>query len=427
MISTSRILAALPLVAAATLGLLAHGGTAQAQSYTLTTLATFENTNGAAPFGRLTFDNAGNLIGTTRNGGTSGVGTVFRLNAGDNSISDLANLSIATGDGPIAGVTLDSLGNIYGVNFGGGSSSRGTLFQIDAQTDALSTLVTFNTANGARPQSDLVFDGSGNLYGTAQSGGANGVGTVFEYSLGTSAFNTIATFNTTNGSLPLGGLAIDAGGNLFGTTQGGGANNQGTVFEIAAGSNTITTLASFDSTNGSGPGLGAITLDGSGNLYGTTKFGGASNNGTVFEVAAGSNAITTLADFNASNGSRPNQGLLLDANGNLFGTTFSSAVGGGTVFEIMAGSNTLNTLVTFDGTNGNGPESGLAMDSSGNLYGTTNAGGDLNLSSGSGAGVVFKLSPAAAASAPEPGSVALLSAGMFPFLAIIARRRIQRA
>jgi uncharacterized repeat protein (TIGR03803 family) len=127
---------------------------------------------------------------------------------------------------------------------------------------------------------------------------------VYEIARGSGTITTLASFNGANGRVPMGQLSMDAYGNLYGATFGGGAGNDGTVFEIARGSGTITTLASFNGSNGRNA-FGGVALDAQGNLYGTTRLGGASNAGTVFEVASGSGVITTLASFNGSNGSRP--------------------------------------------------------------------------------------------------------------------------
>ncbi len=129
----------------------------------------------------------------------------------------------------------------------------------------LSTLGIFTGANGQSPRAGLIMDGSGNLYGTTEVGGANGDGTVFEIAKGSGTITTLASFNGTNGAEPLAGLIMDSSGNLYGTTdQGGptwnpsaGVHGDGTVFELAKGSGTITTLASFNGTNGEDPYAGA--------------------------------------------------------------------------------------------------------------------------------------------------------------------------
>src|SRR5262249_23244358 len=151
-------------------------------------------------------------------------------------------------------------------------------------------------------------------------GGAFDKGTVFELEAGSDTITTLASFDGANGEAPFAGLVMDSSGNLFGTTDAGGAFDQGTVFEGAAGSGTITALASFDGTNGAYPSAGLV-LDASGNLFGTTQNGGSSNKGTVFEVTAGSGAITVLGSFDFTNGAFPVADLVMDAGGNLFGTT----------------------------------------------------------------------------------------------------------
>ncbi len=153
---------------------------------------------------------------------------------------------------------------------------------------------------------------------------------------------TIASFNGTNGTTPSAGVMIDANGDIFGTTTSGGANNGGTVWEIAKGSSTITILASFSGPNGPS----GVTLDTNGDIFGTTTSGGANGDGTVWEIAKGTDTIATLASFNGTNGTGPS-GVTIDANGNLYGTTSSGGAGYGTVWEIAKGSSTITDLASF--------------------------------------------------------------------------------
>jgi uncharacterized repeat protein (TIGR03803 family) len=177
-------------------------------------------------------------------------------------------------------------------------------------------------------------DSSGNLYGTASAAGVSNDGAVFELAQGTGTITTLASFNGADGQDPRAGLVMDASGNLYGTTSAGGASSDGTVFELAKGGGTITALASFSGADGANP-YGALIMDGSGNLYGTTKAGGAHGKGTVFELAQGSGAITTLASFNGADGANPYASLLINGRGNLYGTTTEGGFAGfGTVFEL---------------------------------------------------------------------------------------------
>jgi uncharacterized repeat protein (TIGR03803 family) len=202
---------------------------------------------------------------------------------------------------------------------------------------------------------------------------------------------TLVNFNGINGSHLQSGLIADANGDLFGTTFDGGANNDGTVFEIAKTAScyatTPTILLSFDGTNGASPD-GSLIADTNGDLFGTTNAGGANNFGTVFEitrtVSGYATTPTILLSFAGTNGASPNDTLIADANGDLFGTTNAGGTNNfGTVFEITrtaSGYATApTTLLNFDGTNGQYPASSLIADADGDLFGTTNAGGTNNL------------------------------------------------
>jgi uncharacterized repeat protein (TIGR03803 family) len=271
------------------------------------------------------------------------------------------------------------------------------VFELAKGSDTIHTLASFTGTNGGGPVCALVMDSRGNLYGTTYLGGASGDGTVFELAKGSDTIHTLASFTGTNGANPEAGLVMDSSGNLYGTTNLGGATNDGTVFELAKGSGTIQTLASFNGTNGANP-SDSLIMDSSGNLFGTTVYGGASGDGTVFELAHGSDTIHTLASFNVANGANPSCALIMDSGGNLYGTTQDGgASGDGTVFELAHGTHTITTLASFNGTNGYNPAGGLIMDGSGDLYGATEGGGGL------GEGTVFELSRASSSTDQSTG------------------------
>jgi uncharacterized repeat protein (TIGR03803 family) len=364
-------------------------------SFTLSSLASFNLGNGENPLIR---DSSGNFFGTT-DGGLHG--TVFELPAGSHTIKTLVSFNNANGDKPRGALIRDTNGNLYGITSGGGQFGDGTVFELPAGSFVIKTLASFSIIdlNGYHPTA-LIRDSSGNFFGTTQAGGTFGLGTVFELPAGSHTIKALASFDGSGaeGKNPS-GLIRDSHGNLFGTAASGGASNDGTVFELPAGSNTIRALASFHGFDGASP-LAGVIRDSSGNLFGTVELGGLFGEGAVFKLPAGSHSIVRLASFNRTNGERPRGALIEDSSGNFFGTTSEgTSFNDGTVFELPAGSHTIKTLATFDGTKGAKPFAGLVRDSKGNLYGTTTAGGN------NGVGTVFEVSPSTAAAARELNSL----------------------
>ena len=300
----------------------------------IATNANLDSARGSLPYGGLVMDSSGNLFGTAVAGGASGDGTVYEL-AFNGTLSTLASFSDDDGIGPFDNLLLDNNGNLFGTTSGGGAHFDGGVFEIVAGSHAITLLASFDGDDGAQPYGGLVMDSSGNLFGATTVGGASNVGTVYKIVAGSGAITPLASFDTTNGAHPYDTLTIDSSGNLFGNTKSGGAFGDGTVFEVVKGSGVITSLASFNGANGSAP-YGGLLMDANGNLFGTTTGGGANGDGTIFEVAFGANTIITLASFNGANGSNVNSGLVMDASGNLFGaaTNGGNETDGGTVFEL---------------------------------------------------------------------------------------------
>ena len=385
----------------------------------ITTLASFNITNGSTPNGGVILDSSGNLYGTTAYGGANGDGAVYEIANGTTTISDLASFNSVNGSAPYGSVTLDSSGNLFGTTSGGGANNVGTVYEIANGSSAITTLASFNAATGDIPASGVTLDSSGNLYGTTQNDGDNGQGTVYEIANGSNTITPLASFNTTDGSTPYGGITLDSSGNLYGTTEyGGDANGDGLVYEIANGSNTITPLASFNSINGANPYSG-VTLDSRGNLFGTATYGGDTNgDGTVYEIANGSSTITLLASFDTTQGANPYGGVILDSSGNLFGTTVGGGDNGqGTVYEIANGSSAITVLASFNSADGAFPFGGVTLDGSGDLFGTTAYGGD------SGQGTVYEIANADLSPAPEPSQSATLGLVVTGLTALILRVR----
>ncbi len=357
-------------------------------STTITRLFSFGPTNGVNPASALIADTAGNLFGTTPAGGVAGSGTVFEIVAGSHVVTTRASFTGANGSTPLAALLLDGSGNLFGTTSLGGANGVGSVFEIVSGSNAITTLASFNTTNGANPSGKLAIDSSGNLYGTAAAGGAGSAGVVFEVVKNSNTITDLAAFNTSNGANPVSDVTIDASGNLFGVARTGGLGF-GTVFKVVKNSNAITVLATFIGTSQGANPSGGVVVDVSGNVFGTTAAGGTYSNGTVFKVAIGSGVVTSLASFDGVHGASPVGTLVIDGSGNLVGTTPAGGDSGlGTVFEVVAGSNSITNLISFSGLNGERPRGGLLLDSNGNLFGTTFAGGYAS------SGTVFELVPA---------------------------------
>jgi uncharacterized repeat protein (TIGR03803 family) len=388
------------------------------QAQTFTVLHNFKGgTDAANPEAGLVMDANGNLYGTTVAGGTGctssgGCGTVFKLAGKKETVLHRFKGS-PDGANPSGGLIFDAAGNLYGVTKVGGANGAGTLFKVDPK-GAETVLSSMDGTGGGEPNGALVMDANGNFYGTAIAGGTGNSGVVFKVApngTGTDlhSFCTRGGSRCTDGEEPSGGLVMDAAGDLYGTTEidfGPNGTSTGALFKVTQ-SGKEATLHLFSFAQGNSPD-GELILD-AGNLYGTTLFGGTGvcgpsgedfGCGTVFKVDA-SGKETVLYNFcsasGCSDGSMPSAGLLMDAKGNLYGTTLTGGTGTcteqlfsgcGTVFELSA-SDTETVLHTFTGVAPDGafPYSRLIMDANGNLYGTASSGGKFDN------GIVFEISP----------------------------------
>jgi uncharacterized repeat protein (TIGR03803 family) len=333
-----------------------------------------------------------------------------------------------------APLTLGAGGSLFGTGAGGSTargcptSGCGVVFELVRGTGGTWTEKVLHTfaghADGSTPESSLIFDASGNLYGTAEyagnttvctGGNEPGCGVVFKLSRSGAGWTETVLYTFTGGTdggNPVGGLVFDSAGNLYGTTTTAGNVSAcggvgcGTVFELSpSGSSwTETTLHTFvdNGTDGVVP-TGPVTLDASGNVYGVTLYGGNPGFGTVFQLAASSGwAETILHNFTGgTDGWNPNGGLILDAAGNVYGSTvlggnpaFCGSDGCGVVFKLSATSSWSETVLTtaapFDGEF----IVGLTADTSGNFYFVGSSGGNNpSCSTDEGCGAVTKLSP----------------------------------
>jgi uncharacterized repeat protein (TIGR03803 family) len=321
---------------------------------------------------------------------------------------------------PDSNLTMDAAGNLYGTTQIGGAYGAGTVFELTptpAGKWRFSVLYTFTGgADGGNPLGSLIFDAADNAYSTVSSGGANGFGAVFELTAPAHkgkpwTETVIYSFQgNMDGAIPFGNLVFDAGGNLYGTTSIGGTPHInclagcGTIFELspaAGGQWTKTVLHRLRDAfgNGAEPRAGLV-MDASGNLYGTTYEGGNNDQcngygcGSVFELTPPASGkrwhFKTLIDFNGYDGALVRGGLTLSPTGALFGTTiYGGANNDGMVFSLTQESGRWNfeTVYNFSGIDGLQPSGNLAFDNAGNLYGATYEGGTNDW------GAIFELIP----------------------------------
>jgi uncharacterized repeat protein (TIGR03803 family) len=380
-----------------------------AHAQTLTTLHSFNGTDGAYPFtqlvkARLVQHSNGNFYGTTPLGGANNTGTVFQVTAGGvettlYSFCSVGGAACTDGSTPQAALALGNDGNLYGTTYLGGANNDGTVFKITT-TGTLTTLYSFcsqaNCADGENPLGALVQGTDGNFYGTTFAGGASNDGTVFKITPGGS-LTTLHTFSGADGANPLGDLVQSASnGNFYGVASAGGnANNAGTAFEITS-AGALTTLYTFCSktncNDGSYPNA-PLAQDSFGDFYGTTANNGANAGGTLFELPwfGGLHTIYHFcAKTNCTDGASPLGGPVLGNDLNIYGTTsLGGSNNGGTVYQFTPWGQ-LTTLYSFCSqascTDGEYPESPLVQGTDGNFYGTTSFGGAYDY------GTAFKLS-----------------------------------
>lgn len=393
--------------------LLLAGAVASAQTETV--LYSFTGkADGSEPYGTLVQDPEGSLYGTTYEGGATcftslTCGTVFKVSpTGAESVLHAFKADAHDGYWPVTGLIRDNLGALYGTSFEGGAGGAGAVFKI-AATGTSRLLYSFTTlADGLNPKAELIRDAEGTFYGTTFYGGTGtacgsaGCGTVFKLTA-TGTLTVPHSFGgPPDGIYPVAGVVLDAAGNLYGTTAGGGGCSAvvagcGIVFKIAPDGTESVLYTFTGGADGAGP--GSLVMDEQGNLYGIAASGGNYVNGcgggcgTVFRLTPSGKQSVLHAFTGGVDGVAPLGRLVRDAKGNLYGATQEGGSattnfnGPGTVFKVTPeGKETIlyNFSATGDGFN---PVGGVIRDGQGNIYGTTLYGGAF------GHGTVFKIAP----------------------------------
>jgi uncharacterized repeat protein (TIGR03803 family) len=425
--AVERLLNRKASLAAVALAVLLTTHVSSAQTYNV--LHEFSGSDGMEPYAGVTLDAAGALYGTTAFGGASnpdcittygnGCGTIYKMVHRSSGwvFSQLYQFGGANDSAyPMAALAFGPDGALYGTTQGGAPNTTtcsqngcGTVFRLQPQPSVCNTtrcswkktiLYTFTGGvDGSLPGTgNLVFDSAGNIYGTTQAGGAYGAGTVFKLTRSGQGYVQSVLYSFSghiDGGTPVGGVVFDSLGNIYGTTEFGGTRSFGTLFKlIPSGSGwSERILHSFTNTDfydGAYP-MAAPTLDGAGNVYGTTAYGpGSDNLGTVFVYTVGGE-YTFMTEFPYLGGVQapgPVAALTLSPSGNLYGTQYCSQVTAGSIFSISPQPPFffVNELVWLNGDDGNNPAGGVALDASGNAYGTTISGGQYM-------GVVWEITP----------------------------------
>jgi uncharacterized repeat protein (TIGR03803 family) len=369
-------------------------------SITFTNLISFNGTNGANPIAGLVQGKDGNFYGTAPNGGANSNGTVFAISPDGRFFTNFYNFSGDTnGAGPVGTLILGTDGNLYGTTFAGGASNCGTIFRLSTN-GAYAQLGQLSTTNGANPVVALVQASDGSFYGGTKYGGpypsttqgGTGYGSIFRITTN-GAISIPVLFDSTNGANPA-ALVLGKDGNFYGTTAWGGNISSfhlgfGSIFRLSP-DGTFTNLYKFTGGNDGGFPQAGLVQGKDGNFYGTTQSGGSNSIGTVFQITPEGQFKSLISFPSSSVGSYPYAALVQGSDGNFYGTTY---IGGnsqlGTIFQITAAGN-LTPLILFTGTSGSylgaNPQSPLVQGTDGNFYGTTVNGGLYNK------GTVFRLS-----------------------------------
>ncbi|MGH9498568.1 MAG: choice-of-anchor tandem repeat GloVer-containing protein [Terriglobales bacterium] len=373
-------------------------GLSSAQTYTV--LYQFRaGLDGTYPVSGVTLDTQRRaLYGTTENDGQFATGTVFKFDKHGESV--LHSFTGETGDGQYpygnGNLIVDAAGNLLGATeeggiYGGkcGLFGCGVVFKVDPSGNE-TVLYQFQGApNGRSPQGPLAVDASGNLYGMTLGGGQSGLGTVFK--LDPSGNETILysfTFSSGDVFEPYSGFVRDRSGNIYGCTYGGGDTGLGGIFKIDPAGNESVLHSFGDGEDGITP-CSNLTLDAKGNLYGMTNAGGTNFEGIVFKITpAGKETVLYNLGANSEDAQSPwFSGVVLDPSGVLYGvTTAGGAFGLGAVFKLDSAGHE-SVIHSFNGADGKVPYGTLTRDPQGNLYGTTSQGGAY------GGGVIFRIKP----------------------------------
>jgi uncharacterized repeat protein (TIGR03803 family) len=334
---------------------------------------------GRVPHGRLMQSTGGGIWGMTVGGGENGAGVIYEYDLSGSIFNKKYDLTWTSGNSPRGGLVQSDNGKLYGMTYSGGDSGSGTLFDFDTETNTYTTRINLNgTLNGRNLYGSLISDSKGDLYGLTVNGGLNNMGVLFKYDRANHSYIKKLDFDgVSTGSYPRSSLMLASDGKFYGTTENGGLNNLGVLFEY----DPIHSIyeKKFDFTgyiNGSIPNGKLVEVAG-GKFYGVTIQGGNYDYGVIFEYDLSANSYSKKHDFDpAVSGGYPYSGMVLASNGKLYGMTYQGGTNGmGVLYEFDPASETFTKKLDFDGVLGMKPNGTLIEAGSGKLYGMTREGG----------------------------------------------------
>ena len=342
-------------------------------SFDLSNLAS----KGDKPWATLCQGGDGKLYGMTTEGGSSNKGVLYTYDPTNCEYEVKLEFDGSNGATPYGGLTfVASNGKLYGMTELGGANNLGVIFEYNPITEAYTKLLDFTghvgSANGANPKSSLFLADNDKLYGMTSSGGVNQAGVLFEYNFTSSTYTKIFDFDIISGAHPFGSLMQASNGLLYGVTAFGGINNLGVLFEYNITTNTFTKKVNIDGSQGESP-VAELVQATNGKLYGVTVSGGANNDGALFEYDINTNNCIKKLDFDGnSNGDSPYSSLFLANNGLLYGTTiYGGDSDNGVLYEYNPSTNSILVKVNFSELRANTPGSSVIQANDGYLYGVT--------------------------------------------------------
>lgn len=369
-----------------------QGGTNEAGSLfeydlstsTFTVLRQYFSHEGSSYYNSLIEGSDGILYGVKYGGTSTSEGGIYSYNISDGAFTNLVYLNDAINGHTPRSSFVEMDGKLYGTTALGGALDQGVLFEFDPATDTYTKLADF--MDGDQSMGDLV-NVSGTIYGTTRLGGINDLGTIFKYD--GENLETIFSFGSENGGEPIGGLVPTSSGYLFGVTRFGGTANKGILYQLDPSNDSFQKFVDFDEPSGSTP-MGELSEDYNGILYGTTRYGGQHGKGTLYSFDPDSHQKTKLFDFDNDTGYQPVMGIELAFNGKFYGVTQKSGTtteNVGTLFEFNPYTHEFQKIIDFSEEICRNIGAPLTLSSNGNLIGTARSGGADEV------GAIFEFNP----------------------------------